>query len=111
MDIIVYNTVKRLGLEWRKTMKRNRNEIISEILRICIKGARKTKVVYQANLNFRTADPYLQLLIKNDLIVSSQGPHVVYKTTEKGMNLMKAIDQVHSTLAEYQDSLHTPTSA
>lgn len=25
-------------------MKRNRNEIISEILRICIKGARKTKV-------------------------------------------------------------------
>jgi len=92
-------------------MKRSKHVIISRILDICQNGANKTKIVYQANLNFRTADPYLQLLIKNDLIVSSQGPHVVYKTTEKGMNLMKAIDQVHSTLAEYQDSLPTPTSA
>jgi len=30
-------------------MKRNRNEIISEILNVCIKGASKTRVVYQAN--------------------------------------------------------------
>lgn len=38
-------------------MKRNRNEIISEILRVCMKGASKTRVVYQANLNFRTVNP------------------------------------------------------
>lgn len=92
-------------------MKRNRNEIISEILRICIKGASKTRVVYQANLNFRTVDPYLQLLIKNELIVASEGPHIIYETTEKGTNLMKTINQVHSTLAEYQESISSPTSA
>ena len=92
-------------------MKRNRNEIISEILGICTKGASKTRVVYQANLNFRTVDPYLQLLIKNDLIIASQGPHVLYETTEKGMKLMKTINQVHSTLAEYQESVPSLTTA
>lgn len=92
-------------------MKRNRNEIISEILSVCMKGASKTRVVYQANLNFRTVNPYLELLMKNDLIVVSQGPHVVYETTEKGMDLMKTINQVHSTLAEYQEPVPSPTPA
>ncbi len=92
-------------------MKRNRNEIISEILSICIKGASKTRVVYQANLNFRTVDPYLQLLIKNDLVKVHQGRYVLYETTEKGKELMKNIDQVHSTLSEYQNTVDLPTSA
>ena len=40
-------------------MKRSRDLIISQILFICAKGANKTRIVYQANLNFRTVDPYL----------------------------------------------------
>ena len=91
-------------------MKRNRNEIISEILNICIKGSSKTRVVYQANLNFRTVDPYLQLLIKNDLIKVQQGRHVIYETTEKGICLMNTIDQVNHTLSENQRSFVLPTS-
>jgi len=42
--------------------------IISQILDICIDGASKTKIVYQANLNFRIINPYLDLLTKNGLI-------------------------------------------
>lgn len=45
-------------------MKRSRQEIISQILEICTKGASKTKIVYQANLNFKTVNPYLELLIR-----------------------------------------------
>ena len=92
-------------------MKRNRNEIISEILHICITGASKTRVVYQANLNFRTVDPYLQLLIKNDLIRVNQGRRILYETTEKGRSLMETINQVHNTLSEDQGTLVLPTSA
>jgi len=77
-----------------------------------MKGASKTRVVYQANLNFRTVNPYLELLMKNDLIVASnQGPRVVYETTEKGTDLMKTIEQVHSTLIEYQEPVPSSTSA
>jgi predicted transcriptional regulator len=92
-------------------MKRNRNEIISEILNICIKGSSKTRVVYQANLNFRTVDPYLQLLIKNELIKVQQGRHVIYETTEKGICLMNTINQVNNTLSENQRTFVLPTSA
>jgi predicted transcriptional regulator len=92
-------------------MKRNRNEIISEILKICITSASKTRVVYQANLNFRTVDPYLQLLIKNDLIRVNQGRHILYETTEKGKCLMETINQVHNTLFVDQGALVLPTSA
>ena len=92
-------------------MKRNRNEIISEILHICIIGASKTRVVYQANLNFRTVDPYLQLLIKNDLLKVDKGRHILYETTEKGRSLMETINQVHITLSEDQGTLVLPTSA
>ena len=92
-------------------MKRNRNEIISEILHICITGASKTRVVYQANLNFRTVDPYLQLLIKNDLLKVNKGRHILYETTEKGKSLMETINQVHNTLSEDQGTLVLPTSA
>ena len=56
-----------------RIMKRSRNEIISQILEICKKGASKTKIVYQANLNFSTVNPYLDLLIKNDLIQINEG--------------------------------------
>ena len=112
MNIIVYNTeYGRSMLRMEDGMKRNRNEIISEILKICITGASKTCVVYQANLNFRTLDPYLQLLIKNDLIRVNQGRHILYETTEKGKCLMETINQVHNTLSEDQGALILPTSA
>ena len=45
-------------------MKRSRDIIISKILDTCTKGANKTKIVYQANLNFRTVNPYSELLTK-----------------------------------------------
>jgi hypothetical protein len=44
-------------------MKRSRQEIITQILEICMNGASKTKIVYQANLNFKMVNPYLDLLI------------------------------------------------
>ncbi len=92
-------------------MKRNRNEIISEILHICMTGASKTRVVYQVNLNFRTVDPYLQLLIKNDLLKVNKGRHIIYETTEKGKSLMETINQVHNSLTEDKDAIILPTSA
>jgi len=79
-------------------MKRSRNEIISQILEICVNGASKTKVVYQANLNFRTVNPYLDLLIKNDLIRVNEGRAILYDTTPKGIRLLESIKQINDKL-------------
>lgn len=81
-------------------MKRSRQTIISQILDICRSGALKTRIVYQANLNFRTVNPYMDLLTKNDLIKVEKGRAVSYKTTEKGISLLNNIREIDSQLIE-----------
>lgn len=76
-------------------MKRNREEIISQILSVCMDGAIKTRVVYQANLNFKTVEPYLDLLVKNNLLQVQHGKKKLYETTKKGENLLRAMDNVN----------------
>jgi predicted transcriptional regulator len=72
-------------------MRRSRPQIISEILEICRRGANKTRIVYQANLNFGTVNPYLQDLMKNRLIDFNNGE---YQTTDKGAVLLENINRV-----------------
>ncbi len=81
-------------------MKRSRHVIISQILSICIKGASKTRIVYQANLNFRTVNPYIDLLTKSGLLNPKQGTTVLYETTERGMELLENFKQIQSQLYE-----------
>jgi predicted transcriptional regulator len=82
--------------------KRSRQEIIANVLDICTNGAIKTKIVYQANLNFRTVNTYIDLLNKKGLIEVCQGPSIVYETTAKGMDLMESIKLVNSELSEFR---------
>ena len=81
-------------------MKRSRDLIISKILDICITGAHKTKIVYQANLNFRTVNPYLDLLTKNGMINAQKERNpVVYETTTKGLALLDNYKQIQGELS------------
>jgi predicted transcriptional regulator len=79
-------------------MKRSRHEIISQILDICKNGASKTRIVYQANLNFRTVNPYIDLLIKNELIEKKEGRNISYETTQRGNNLSENFKQMNVDL-------------
>jgi predicted transcriptional regulator len=81
-------------------VKRSRDMIISQILGICSNGASKTRIVYQANLNFRTVNPYIDLLTKNGLIDVKKGPTVLYETTQKGVELLENFKQIQNELSE-----------
>jgi predicted transcriptional regulator len=85
------------------TMKRSKYVIISQILDICKGGANKTKIVYQANLNFRTVLPYIDLLIKNGLLEVRQGKYVSYETTDKGINMLDNFELINSKFTERED--------
>jgi predicted transcriptional regulator len=50
--------------------RRDRVQIIISILNTCTRGANKTKIVYAANLNFRSVKPYLNLLEDRGLITT-----------------------------------------
>jgi predicted transcriptional regulator len=79
--------------------KRSKNKIVSEILEICLEGTNKTRIVYQANLNFKTVNSYLDLLINNSMIVVTKGPKKIYTTTEKGRELLSNYDRVKDETA------------
>jgi predicted transcriptional regulator len=81
-------------------IKRNKTMIISEILNICLDGASKTKIVYQANLNFRTVNPYLKLLIKKDLLLAKNEPRMLYETTNKGKVLLENYNRIKDELSD-----------
>ncbi len=81
-------------------VKRSRDMIISQILDICANGASKTRIVYQANLNFRTVNPYIELLTKNGLIDIKEGSTVLYETTQKGVDLLENFKQIQNELSE-----------
>ena len=52
-----------------------------EILRAALEGAKKTHIVYRANLNFEVVNRYLSLLKENGLIEQKGN---MYVTTDKG---------------------------
>lgn len=78
--------------------RRSSDVIISQILEVCAKGASKTRIVYQSNLNFSTVNPYLNLLLERGLLEEVGGHRIVYKTTKNGIELMKSFKH-------YQDEI------
>ncbi len=87
-------------------MKRSKDMIISQILDICVDGASKTRIVYQANLNFRTVNPYIELLTKNGLLEISSGPAIIYKTTQKGIKMLKDFKSIQNELPDLYNNMN-----
>ena len=61
--------------------RRDSIAIIVDILSVAGEKAKKTQIVYKANLNFRMVGEYLPHLLDKGLIENTDGE---YKTTEKG---------------------------
>jgi predicted transcriptional regulator len=80
---------------------RSRTEIVSMILEAANGGATKTRIMYRAFLSYAQLKEYLSVLIENNLIEYLEGIQT-YKTTEKGLNLLK----MHNEIGEL---LQTPT--
>jgi predicted transcriptional regulator len=81
-------------------MKRNRCQIISQILEICIGGSNITKIIYQANINFKNANMYIDLLIKYGMLNVNQEPTKKYETTEKGIKFLHSLKKLRDELPE-----------
>lgn len=62
-------------------MRRSRTAISVEILKAAMEGAKKTHIVYSANLNFDMVNRYLVMLEEKGLIEHKGN---MYVTTTKG---------------------------
>ena len=74
---------------------RSRTEIVGNILDAANGGATKTKIMYKAFLSYAQLREYLSVLIENNLLEYLDGTQT-YKTTEKGLNLLK----MHNEMGE-----------
>ena len=68
--------------------KRSKYEIVHDILDQCQNGAKKTWVMYRANLSYDLATNYLSELVKRGLIENREG---MYYITDKGRQLLEVL--------------------
>jgi predicted transcriptional regulator len=82
-------------------MRRDKLEIIRNVLMICKRdNATKTKIVYKANLNFKTAGYYLEWLIAHELVTKNDGH---FKLTQRGDKLLSSLQGI-SPLLDVKES-------
>ncbi|PXF53950.1 MAG: transcriptional regulator [Candidatus Methanophagaceae archaeon] len=76
--------------------RRDKFEIIADVLSIARKGARKTQIVYNANLNFKIVSEYLSFLEAKGFI-GNTGRN--YTTTEKGEKFLRIYKEMEELFA------------
>jgi predicted transcriptional regulator len=87
-----------------RSKRRSDDVIISQILGICITGAGKTRILYQANLNSSRVNHFLERLVNNGFIEEMpRGARILYKTTLKGEELKEKLDRLQNEM----DDLHS----
>ena len=64
-------------------MRRSKEQIMIKILSLCERERNKTAIVYQANLNFRTAAPYLELLLNKGYLKEENGKYITSRAGEE----------------------------
>lgn len=76
-------------------MRRNDLDIIADILRVARDGAKKTRIVYQANLNFNIIKKYLKRMTDLGLIEVSDR---LYYSTDKAQIYLNGYDLLRDTI-------------
>ncbi len=82
-------------------------DICCDILKVAESGARKTRLVYGANLNFRIVNKYLEALIEAGHIEYNEDLKI-YFTTDKGSYWMTNYSQIVSPLKEVLSQPEVP---
>lgn len=79
-------------------IKRSKEIVIADILDLCVVGASKTRIVYQTNMNFKTASFYLTELVRIGLLQILNGDLTVYKTTERGREILRGLKSIQKEI-------------
>ena len=77
-------------------MRRSGLDICADILEIARMGAKKTHIVYKANLNFRIVERYLRWLMEKGLL-RKKGERL-YMTTEEGLRFLQRYKELVNPL-------------
>ena len=75
---------------------RSRLDIIADILLVASRNAKKTQIMYQANLSYKVLKRYLAEIVEASLI-HFEGEKQCYTLTSKGQEFLEAYKQYSRT--------------
>jgi len=80
--------------------RRDRHDIVAEILKTARGGKIKTHIMYKAKLSYSQINEYLTLLVEkgfleNMTIKRKRQVITVYKTTDKGMEFLDHLESIN----------------
>jgi len=75
--------------------RRGKIDIIADILKVAKGGSKRTRVVYETNLNFTIFQKYLDVLVERGLIENFNGQ--VY-TTDRGFEYIRIYDDLYELM-------------
>ena len=75
---------------------RGRLDIIADILNVASRSARKTQIMYQANLSYKVLKKYLADIMSAEL-VSFENDSQLFLLTDKGQEFLDAYDKYSKT--------------
>lgn len=71
---------------------RGRMDIIADILSVASRDAKKTQIMYQANLSYKVLQKYLAEVVGASLVCFENEKHC-YRLTDKGRKFLEAYEQ------------------
>ena len=82
--------------------RRDKHDIVLDILKIARGGKRKTQIMYKAKLSYSQLKEYIELLNDKGLLESNDG---FYHTTRKGLDFIRTYEEISlfRTPSEKQD--------
>jgi predicted transcriptional regulator len=92
-----------IAIEVNGSKRRDRHDIVAEILKTAREGRIKTHIMYKAKLSYSQINAYLQLLVdkgflENNTITRKKQTIRFYRTTLKGVHFIENIDAVNELL-------------
>lgn len=91
--------------------RRDRLEVINEILDVAVNGVVKTRIMYRTNVNFRQFENYVDTLLEAGLVeVFDKNGRRVYRTTEKGKLLLSKLRETSWIFSAFEgeETLNAP---
>ena len=79
---------------------RNRIDIIAAVLNVAVKGARKTRIMYIANLSYKLLEKYLRETLELGFVGSSNGD---YQVTDKGLAFLEKYSDFSSKYSRIEN--------
>lgn len=78
-------------------------EIVADILSVARRGAKKTQIMYQANLSYKLLTSYLKYVIDMGLVGMEDGD--TYQLTDKGSDFLQEFRSYFERRVEVEEEL------